>query len=143
MQFFRELIKHKKLTGLLLFGLLLRSLIATGFMLDTSSANDSLFTITICDGPAGINSIANLSEKSEVHEHHHVDDNEQHDHSVEDHGMSACSFWSSSSQSLLAVQAFIDVKDPRLSDETVIYQTRYRHLHTHSSLHARAPPLLS
>ncbi len=146
MQFFRKLINYKKLTGLLLFGLLMRSLIAAGFMLDTEPADGKFFSIILCEGPAGINAIAGLSERPQPHEHHHHDndkDGTTHDHEIQDHGFSACSFWSSSTQSLLAVQFFFDVKDSRLADEVVVYQSQFIQRVTSNSRFARAPPALS
>jgi hypothetical protein len=39
----------------MLVGLLMRSLIEAGFMLDTESADGKFFSIILCDGPSGIN----------------------------------------------------------------------------------------
>ncbi len=130
----------------MLFGLLLRSLIASGFMLDTDPADGKFFSIILCEGPAGINAIAGLSEGPQHHEHHHNDndsDGTTHDHEIQDHGFSACSFWSSSGQSLLAVQIFFDIKDRRLADEVVVYQAQFIQRNTSNSHFARAPPALS
>ncbi|MFT5395289.1 MAG: hypothetical protein ACI85N_000473 [Gammaproteobacteria bacterium] len=146
MHFFRKLIDHKKLSGLLLFGLLLRSLIASGFMLDTNPADGSLLSIVICEGPASINAIAGLSEQAQQHEHHQhhqQHDSDEHDHEAQDHSLSACSFWSSSSQSLAANVLFFDVVDAKLTDEVAVYQTQFIHRYSNNSRLARAPPSLS
>lgn len=129
----------------MLFGLLMRSLIAAGFMLDTDPADGKFFSIILCEGPAGINAIAGLSERPQQHQHHHDNndnDGATHDHEIQDHGFSACSFWSSSGQSLLAVQVFFDIKDTRLADEVVVYQTQFIQRSTSNSHFARAPPAL-
>lgn len=146
MQFFRKLINHKKLTGIILFGLLLRSLIAAGFMLDTDPGDGKFFSIVLCEGPAGINAIAGLSDVPQHHEHHHDNndnDGTTHDHEIQDHGFSACSFWSSSGQSLLAVQVFFDIKGIRPADEVVVYHTQFIQRSINNSRFARAPPALS
>jgi hypothetical protein len=143
MQFFRKLIQHKKLTGFLLFGLLLRSLIATGFMFDNSPADGSLFSVIICDGPAGINAIAGLSEQPQQHEHHHEHDSDEHDHAAQDHGFSACGFWSASSQTVLTDVIFFDVADTSLADEVVVYQRLFIPRFSNNTRLARAPPSLS
>lgn len=143
MQFFRKLIDHKKLSSLLLFGLVLRSLIASGFMLDTNPADGRLLSIVICEGPASINAIAGLSKQPQQHEHHQQHDSDEHDHEAQDHGFSACGFWSSSSQSLLANLLFFDVNDAKLTDEIVVYQTQFIHHYSNNSRLARAPPSLS
>jgi hypothetical protein len=143
MHIFRRLIKHKKLTGILLFGLLLRSLIASGFMIDANPTDGSLFSVIICNGPAGINAIEGLSNKSSAHEHHHAVDNDKHEHVTEDHGFSACSFWSSSGQSILADVFYFAIKNSKPADEAVIYQTPFIHRLTNPGLFPRAPPVLS
>tara|TARA_R110000782_G_scaffold129164_3_gene220739 strand:- start:395 stop:838 length:444 start_codon:yes stop_codon:yes gene_type:complete len=147
MHFFRKLIVHKKLSHLLLLGLLARSLIATGFMLDPNPAEGHLFSIIICEGPASINAIKGLSEQprqdNQHQHHHHQHDDDEHNHEIQDHGFSACSFWSSSSQSLLANALFLDVADVRLTDEIVFYKTQPIPRTTNALRFPRAPPLLS
>ncbi len=143
MIFFRKLIDHKKLTSILLFGLLLRSLIASGFMVDTSPNDGNLFSIIICDGPAGINAIPGISKHAQHHEHHHEHESGEHNHEAQDHGLSACSFWSSSSQTLLADVLLLDVTDAKLTEEVVVYQTQFIHNYSSNSRLARAPPSLS
>jgi len=143
MHFFRKLLDHKKLTSLLLFGLLMRSLIASGFMVDANPSDGGLFSIIICDGPAGVNAIADNSKNSQQHEHHHEHESDEHNHEAQDHGFSACSFWSSSSQTLLANVLFLDLADARLSDEIIVYQSQFIHNYTNNARLARAPPTLS
>ncbi|MEQ8428437.1 MAG: hypothetical protein RLT87_06055 [Gammaproteobacteria bacterium] len=101
MNYIRRLLRNHRLGSLLLTALVLRSLVATGYMLDTSPADGSLLSIKLCDGPAGIYKTVG----DDPHQHHHADaehdQHEQHELSGEQHVFSACSFWSSSSQLLL------------------------------------------
>lgn len=101
MRYFRRLLRNHKLGSLLLTGLVLRSLVATGYMLDASPADGSLLSVKLCDGPAGI--YKTVSE--DPHQHHLAagehDQHEQHEQAGQQHVLSACSFWSSSSQLLL------------------------------------------
>lgn len=99
MNCFRQLLRNHRLGSLLLAGLVLRSLVATGYMLDTNPADGSLLSIKLCDGPAGI--YKTVSEEPHQHQHHADGEHEQHEHSSQQHVFSACSFWSSSSQLLL------------------------------------------
>lgn len=148
MQYFRKLIDHKKLSALLLFGLMFRSLIAAGFMLDTMPSDGSLFTVTVCDGPAGINVIAGLSEKTQHHEHHShqskpSNTDTEHNHAVtEDHGFSACSFWSASAQSLTISHKLFEAPPIQLNNELIFYQSQFFHSYSKNSQFARAPPVL-
>ena len=131
MHFFRKLIHHRILSGLILTGILLRSIIAVGYMLDTEPVDGSLFTITICDGPAGINAIAGLSSQHDHSQHHehahhdmHANHDETHEHAAQDHGFSACSFWSASSQSLTANVELIEPSVFVLSNELIFYNSQ-------------------
>lgn len=125
--------------------MLLRSLIAVGFMLDTDPADGSLLSITICEGPAGINAIAGLSDQPQDHSHHHghADEGEDHDHAAQDHTFSACSFWSSSGQSLLADHPAFDLQEHLFSEEALVYQNHFVHRFSSKTRLARAPPTLS
>lgn len=143
MQLFRKLLKHRQIAGLLLIGVFLRSLIAVGYMLDTEPTDGNLLSITICDGPAGINAISGLSKHKEHHEHHHGQIDEGHEHVVQDHSFSACSFWSSSNQTILAELLILDLSGSLLTDEVTIYQSNAVQQLTYHSRLSRAPPSLS
>ena len=100
MRYFRKLITHRKLAAFLAIGMLLRSIVAVGYMLETQPADGSLLSITICGGPAGINAIAGLDSHAHHHGNHHShhdNTNNKHDHAAKDHPISTCSFWSASS----------------------------------------------
>ncbi len=142
MQFFRQLLKRRRLASILLVGMLARSSIATGYMLDSNPADGSLFTITICEGPAGINAIEGLSEQHHDHSQHHNHHHEDHEHAVQDHVFSACSFWSSSSQSILADLSIAEFSEFFLFDEAIVYKKHIFHRISFNKRFARAPPLL-
>ncbi len=142
MKFFRKLITYRKLSVFLTIGMLLRSTIAVGYMLDTKPENGDLFSVIICEGPAGINAIAGMDN----HSHHHTDHDgtdSKHDHAAQDHPISSCSFWSASSLSLFADTAFLDAPNFFLSDEIIIYESHLIFRLTNNSRFARAPPSLS
>ena len=144
MHFFRIKNQSRRLISLLILGMLLRSLIAPGYMLDTNTENAQLFSITICAGPAGINAIPGLHETEHSHHHHQHDaDHEQHNHESAEHGFSACSLWSSSSLSLLAELDFNHVPGIKFSDNTAVYQHLFNKRFLNNSHPVRAPPFHS
>lgn len=147
MRFFRKLITNRKLAAFIFIGILLRSTIAVGYMLDTNPENGDFFAIVLCDGPAGINAIDGLTNDTDPHAHHHEHHakdksiNNEHDHAVaQDHPASSCSFWSASSISLLNDTSFLNATGYFLSDEIVIYENHFKHRSGNSTRLARAPP---
>lgn len=149
MNYFRKLITHKKLTAFIALGLLLRSTIAVGYMLDTNPENGDLFSIMLCNGPAGINALAGMTDNSDPHAHHHSHAHhsnndaahDEHKHAVtQDHAASSCSFWSASSLSLLTDTSFINTADYFLSNEIVIYENNLKRRLSNNTSLARAPP---
>jgi len=143
MKYFRKLIACKKLAVFFALGMLLRSTIAIGYMLNTNPADGGLFSIIICEGPAGINAITDLEDHSQHHGNHHSEhDNEddRHDHAAQDHAMSSCSFWSSSSHSLLIDSPFFNTQNFFLADEVIFYQNHVLYQIQKKSHFARAPP---
>ena len=133
------------LSFLLIFGLALRSLVASGFMLDTNTA-DGLFTIKLCDGPSGINALPVAKQQLEhAHHSHHVDhagdDTNEHQHDAEAHDFSVCHLWSAGS-TLLAQQTYIEQIQLFRFDEHLHYLPRHNPRHVASYRHARAPPAL-
>ena len=135
MQRIRKLNYHQQLLLLLVLSITLRSLIAVGFMVDTS-VDDGLFTITLCDGPAGINAIS----KEKHHQHHHDDDD--NDQSAVEHGFTACHFWSASSISLALNQDVINLSTAfsysAANKVLHLLVPRTNYLYSHS----RSPPVL-
>ncbi len=143
MKYFRKLITYRKLAVFLAIGMLLRSTIAVGYMLDTNPADGSFLSVMICEGPAGINAIAGLDDQSHHHENHHSShDNtsDKHEHVSQDHPISSCSFWSASSLSLSADISSFDIPAVNLSDEIIDYQIFKSLRISNSTRFARAPP---
>jgi hypothetical protein len=146
MKYFRKLITNRKLAAIFAISMLLRSVVAVGYMLDTDPVDGSFLSIIICEGPAGINAIAGLEQNIQEHSQHHGDHenhNDHDDHAAQDHPISSCSFWSSSSHSLLADLSFFEIPTSFLSDEVIFYQSFNIHRSTSSTRFARAPPTLS
>ncbi len=145
MKYFRKLITYKKLAVFLAIGMLLRSTIAVGYMLDTDPADGSFLSVIICEGPAGINAVAGLDNHSQHHGGHHSasnDNDDKHDHASQDYPISSCSFWSASSLSLLADISFLDSSTYFLSDEIVVYESHRIFRLSSNTRFARAPPTL-
>ncbi len=142
MIFFRKLIAYKKLAVFLAIGMLLRSTIAVGYMLDTNPADGGFLSIIICEGPSDINAINTQGDHSNHHGDYYDTDNE-HDHVSQDHPMSSCSFWSASSLSLVADLSFFDISTLVLSEEIIYYQNQTLHRLSSNTYPARAPPTLS
>lgn len=152
MNFFRKLITSRELTAFIALGMLLRSVIAVGYMLDTNPENGDLFSIMLCDGPAGINAIAGITDNTDSHAHdhalhshdHHSNNdtiNGEHKHAAsQDHPASSCSFWSASSLSLLTETSFVNTADYFLSNEIVIYESNLKRRLSNNARFARAPP---
>ncbi len=145
MHYFRKLITHRKLTTLLAFGMLLRSIVAVGYMLDTSPADGGLLSIKICNGPAGINAIAGMDDHSQHHGHHghHQGQDDAHEHASQDHAFSSCSFWSASGQSLQAQNIVFNLPTNIVTHEIVLYKNNLIPQLINKARFARAPPSLS
>jgi len=146
MKYFRKLITCKKLAAFLAIGMLLRATIAVGYMLDTNPADGGLFSVIICEGPAGINAIAGLDSTTDSHAQHHGhhsghdNNNNEHDHAAQDHPVSSCSFWSASSLSLFADISFLNSSTYFLSEEIIIYESHKVSRFSNNTSFARAPP---
>lgn len=147
MKYFRKLITYRKLAIFLAIGMLLRSTIAVGYMLDTSPADGSFLSVMICEGPAGINAIPGLENNKHQHHHQnhtdHGDSHHEHDHASQDHPMSSCSFWSSSSLSLFTGALLNDSDAPFLFDKIDSFVNLNASLSFNKTQFARAPPALS
>jgi len=116
------------ITWVLAAGLVLRSFIAPGFMLDTSDG----LAIVFCEGPAGAYAAAHPGKH---HEHHHGKPSDRHKHFT-----SSCTHWSTSG--LLVINTFFDVLS---LPAPAILESHYRApflLHYSNTLHPnRGPPL--
>lgn len=125
-------------------------------MLDTDPVDGSFLSIIICEDPAGINAISDLNLNIQNHsqqntiqvnhsQHHggHQNHTDHDDHATQDHAMSSCSFWSSSSHSLLVNLSFFDMPTSLLLEEVIFYQYFNTHRLFSNTRFARAPPTLS
>lgn len=147
MNFFRKLITYRKLALIVAIGMLLRSTIAVGYMLDTNPENGDLFSIILCEGPAEINAIAGLDNHNDSHAHHHGyhsenDNNDDgHNHAIaQDYPASSCSFWSASSLSLFAETTFLNTANDFVTNELITYERFLINRLSNNSRLARAPP---
>ena len=102
MQNFRRKRNLNKYIRLIALALVLRSFIAPGFMLDTSSGNG--LAIIFCNGPAGLYVPAN--DHANHHAHYGTDDGPPH----QNHITPACSHWSTSS--MLVFNSYVAVNLP-------------------------------
>jgi len=146
MKYFRKLITNRKLAAFFAIDILLRSVIAVGYMLDFDPVEGSFLSIIICEGPARTNAIAGLEQNIQNHSQQHGDHQNHIDHdehAAQDHPISSCSFWSSSSHSLLADLSFFDIPTSFLFDEVIFYQGFNIHRSTSNTHFSRAPLALS
>ncbi len=143
MNHFRHLLRNHSITILLVSAVLLRSLIASGYMLDTAPAEGGIVSVKLCNGPANT---AAMSVDDPHHHHHSVEHHEhapEHDHNEDNHFLSACSFWSASSQLLLVSLSFDHLfNHSSQTDNTIAATTVALYAHARTNL-ARAPPALS
>ncbi len=143
MNHFRHLLRNHRLTLLLVTAVLLRSLVASGYMLDTAPAEGGIVSVKLCNGPAGIAAMS----ADDPHRHHHAAEHHehspQHDLNEDGHFFSACSFWSASSQLLLVSLSFDHLfNNASHTDNTSAATTVALYAHARTNL-ARAPPALS
>lgn len=71
---FRASLRKAPLMGLLTIALLMRSLIAPGFMLETSNESPSGLAVVFCEG---LNGVDVLNSMPTMHHHHHGDSSDQ------------------------------------------------------------------
>ena len=77
MKSFRHLLRDRSLLTLLALAVVLRSLIAPGFMLEASADAPFGLTVTLCEGLGGIDQIDGMSAMSG-----HADHSQHADHSM-------------------------------------------------------------
>ena len=136
------MLRLNALTLLLIVGLALRSLVASGYMLDTEAADGQL-SIRLCDGPAGMNALpAGEHAHHNHHEHHASHDTDEHEHETEAHDFSMCHLWNASTP-LLALLASIEFTQPYRYDDPLDLNPTHLPLHVATHRHARAPPALT
>jgi hypothetical protein len=129
MRFFR---RHKNLRihlYLIGLGVVLRSLIAPGYMLSISA--DGGLGLAFCDGPVA------MYQASDAHDHHNHDGS---DNDAESHISTSCSFWSTSS--VVVFNSVLDAEPvivTRHQDQISYQATNLQHFIPNSRL-TRGPP---
>ena len=94
MHYFRDLNKSYLISYLIVLGMLLRTFVAAGYMLDTQTSDGDLITIKICHG------LNNTIQPPSFDQ-----SNNNKPHPDEDSELTTCNLWSSSGTSL-ALQLF-------------------------------------
>ena len=132
MNYFRQLHKQYLYVCIIALGMLARSFVAPGFMLNTKTANGNLFAVTLCHGPNNINQLPSLEKPNKLNEPVSSDHKKQ----------TNCSLWTSSSTSLVIEQFILDYKNQFSDGELILYKGSFDTSFMHASQYARAPPTL-
>ena len=140
----RNMYKHAStLVWVLLLSVFLRSLIAPGFMLDTSGDEPFEINITLCEGLNGVNAIEGMEHMH--HDHHGMHDggdDQNHDHEP-DHFTATCGLWSGSSTFIEIVALDNDYLLQGNGHEHVLqYFTPYIKTNYRQKHQPRAPPVI-
>ena len=132
MNYFRQLHRQHLFVYIIALGMLVRTFVAPGFMLNTKNTNGDLFTVTLCHGPNNINQLAGLEKPNKL------DEPVSDDHKKQTN----CSLWTSSSTSLVIEQFILDYKNQFSDGELILYKGSFDTSFMHASQYARAPPTL-
>jgi len=132
MNYFRQLHKQYLYVCIIALGMLARSFVAPGFMLNTKTANGNLFAVTLCHGPNNINQLPSLEKPNKLNEPVSSDHKKQ----------TNCNLWTSSSTSLVIEQFVLDYKNQFSDGELILYKGSFDTSFMHASQYARAPPTL-
>ena len=132
MKHFRQLHKQYLFVYIIALGMLVRTFIAPGFMLNTKTANGDLFTVTLCHGPNNIKQLAGLEKPNKL------DEPVSDDHKKQTN----CNLWTSSSTSLVIDQFVLNYNNQFSNNESILYKALFNKYFIHTSQYARAPPTL-
>ncbi len=132
MNYFRQLHKQYLYVCIIALGMLARSFVAPGFMLNTKTTNGNLFAVTLCHGPNNINQLPGLEKPNKLNEPVSSDHKKQ----------TNCNLWTSSSTSLVIEQFVLDYKNQFSDSELILYKGSFDTSFMHASQYARAPPTL-
>ena len=111
MHYFRDLNKSYLISYLIALGMLLRTFVATGYMLDTQTNDGDLITIKIC------HSLNNAIQSPSFDQ-----SNNNKPHPDEDSELNTCNLWSSSGTSL-ALQLFNpDYQSDFFNRQVILYK---------------------
>ena len=131
MNYFRNLHKGYIFIYLIAFGLLVRTLIPAGFMLDTQADDDGSIAVTICHGPNNSNQLPELDQSN---------DNQRE--SSEHKESTYCSLWASSTTTLDLQLLEFDFANKFFNEEINLYNFILNTPHYNLTQFARAPPTL-
>ena len=132
MNYFRQLHKQYLFVCIIALGMLVRTFVAPGFMLNTKTTNGDLFAVTLCHGPNNINQLPGLEKLNKYNEPVSNDHKKQ----------TNCNLWTSSSTSLVIEQFVLDHKNQFSDDELILYKASFDTSFIHTLQYARAPPAL-
>ena len=132
MNYFRQLHRQYLFVCIIALGMLVRTFVAPGFMLNTKNTNGDLFTVTLCHGPNNINQLAGLEKPNRL------DEPVSDDHKKQTN----CNLWTSSSTSLVIDQFVLNYNNQFSDDELILYKALFNKSFIHTSQYARAPPAL-
>jgi hypothetical protein len=132
MNYFRQLHKQYLFVCIIALGMLVRTFVAPGFMLNTKTTNGDLFAVTLCHGPNNINQLPGLEKPNKHNEPASNDHKKQ----------TNCNLWTSSSTSLVIDQFILDYKNQFLDGELILYKASFDTSFIRTSQYARAPPAL-
>ena len=131
MNYFRNLHKDYIFICLVAFGLLVRTLIPAGFMLDTQADDGSSITVTICHGPN------NSDQLPELDQHN----NNQPESSGRKEG-THCNLWTSSVATLDLQLLEFNFANKFFNEEINLYNFILNTSRYNLTQFARAPPTL-
>ena len=131
MNYFRNLHKDYIFIFLIAFGLLVRTLIPAGFMLDTQADDGGSIAVTICHGPN------NSDQLPELDQHN----NNQPESSGRKEG-THCNLWASSVATLDLQLLEFDFANKFFNEEINLYDFILNTPHYNLTQFARAPPTL-
>ena len=132
MNYFRQLHKQYLFVSIIALGMLVRTFIAPGFMLNTKTTNGDLFAVTLCHGPNNINQLSGLENPNELNEPVSNDHKKQ----------TNCNLWTSSSTSLVIDQFVLGYNNQFSDGELILYKASIDTSFIYTSQYARAPPTL-
>ena len=132
MNYFRQLHKQYLFVCIIALGMLVRTFVAPGFMLNTKNTNGDLFAVTLCHGPNNINQLPGLEKPNKHNEPVSNDHKKQ----------TNCNLWTSSSTSLVIDQFILDYKNQFSDGELILYKASFDISFIQRSQYARAPPTL-
>ncbi len=131
MHYFRGLNKSYLIGYLIALGMLLRTFVAAGYMLDTQINDGDLITIKICHGLNNTIQSPGFDQS-----------NNNKPHTDEDSELTTCNLWSSSGTSL-ALQLFNpDYQSDFFNRQVILYKNTSYRSSINSSQFVRAPPTL-